>query len=511
MFFRRSFSMVGKAFVSGKHRSGISRLNFWLVGACVLLATAPGVRATEFLDFVKDPLSTAPPVLASGATLPGDSEPIICPPRVDLARPLALGDAVDMALCNNPQLMASWAAIKIQSGALGETRATYLPTLNGSASKLRNETKYPDASEFNSSDSGHTMYLGMSWRVFDFGGRSANNAAANNLLSAALASHDSALQKGLMATIGAYFDAMTAQAVLSAKTTAASLASETLAAVKRREAKGVVAMNDVLQSDAALAKARLEKHRAEGDFAKAVAVLVYNTGLSTGTALLMPPENGEINRETINELAQWIAEAQERHPEIVAARLQWEAAKAKVESVRSEGLPTVDLTGNFYQNGYPNQALQARKTNVSTLGVTLNIPLFEGFSRHYKIYGAEAMAEQKEAQSKDVEHQVLTELVKAHAEARSSLNNLQSSEDLLRATKAAVDSSERRYAKGVADILELLSVQSALTDAQQQRIRSLNEWRAARLRLFAAAGTLGRIMVTASSGSAYTQSSGRLP
>lgn len=88
----------------------------------------------------------------------------------------------------------------------------------------------------------------------------------------------------------------------------------------------------------------------------------------------MPPENGEINRETINELAQWIAEAQERHPEIVAARLQWEVAKAKVESVRSEGLPTVDLTGNFYQNGYPNQALQARKTNVSTLGVTLNIP-----------------------------------------------------------------------------------------------------------------------------------------
>ena len=159
MFFRRSFSMVGKVFVSGKHRSGISRLNFWLVGACVLLVTAPGVRATEFLDFVKDPLSTAPPVLASGATLPGDSEPIICPPRVDLARPLALGDAVDMALCNNPQLMASWAAIKIQSGALGEARATYLPTLNGSASKLRNETKYPDESGFNSSDSGHAMYL----------------------------------------------------------------------------------------------------------------------------------------------------------------------------------------------------------------------------------------------------------------------------------------------------------------------------------------------------------------
>ena len=100
MSFRRSFSMVGKAFVSGKRRRGLLRLNFLFVGACVLLATGSGVCATEFFDFVNDPLRTAPPVLASGAILPGDSEPIDCSPRVDLARPLALGDAVDLALCN---------------------------------------------------------------------------------------------------------------------------------------------------------------------------------------------------------------------------------------------------------------------------------------------------------------------------------------------------------------------------------------------------------------------------
>jgi outer membrane protein len=43
------------------------------------------------------------------------------------------------------------------------------------------------------------------------------------------------------------------------------------------------------------------------------------------------------------------------------------------------------------------------------------------------------------------------------------------------------------------DILEFLSTQSALSDAQQERIRSLAEWRSARLRLLAAAGMLGRI------------------
>ena len=75
------------------------------------------------------------------------------------------------------------------------------------------------------------------------------------------------------------------------------------------------------------------------------------------------------------------------------------------------------------------------------------------------------------------------------------MNNLRSSEALLNAAQAAVKSSEKRYAKGAADILELLNTQSALADAQQQRIRSLSEWRSARLRLFASAGLLGRKVI----------------
>lgn len=46
---------------------------------------------------------------------------------------------MDPALCNNPQLRASWAAIKQQAGAFGEARAAYLPTLNGSLNRTRDE------------------------------------------------------------------------------------------------------------------------------------------------------------------------------------------------------------------------------------------------------------------------------------------------------------------------------------------------------------------------------------
>ena len=92
----------------------------------------------------------------------------------------------------------------------------------------------------------------------------------------------------------------------------------------------------------------------------------------------------------------------------------------------------------------------------------------------------------------DTKQQVLMEVVKAHADASSSLSNLQASEDLLNAAKNSLAASQRRYEKGVADILELLTTQNALSDAQLERIRCQAEWRSARLRLLATTGIIGR-------------------
>lgn len=49
----------------------------------------------------------------------------------------------------------------------------------------------------------------------------------------------------------------------------------------------------------------------------------------------------------------------------------------------------------------------------------------------------------------------------------------------------------RKFDRGAADILEILSTQSALADAWLERIRCQADWRSARLRLVASAGGLG--------------------
>jgi outer membrane protein len=452
--------------------------------------------AIEFPYMLQDPLLTRPDVLNLGATLPGDGASLVCASQnlenKNFKDSLALEIAVDMALCHNPQVKAAWAAIKVQAGALGEARSAYVPTLNATVSKLRNDTRYTDGTFPDTSNSGKTKYANLTWRLFDFGTRSANLESANQLLAGALASHDAALQKVLTSVVGAYFDAMTAQATLKARAQAVDFATGTWQTTQRREARGVAAVSDTLQAAAAVAKAQLALSRAQGDAQKTRSVLMYAMGLPTNTSFILPDEHVSTQEVRVQDLAQWINDAQQKHPAIAAARAQLAASKAKIQSVQAEGLPTLDYTQNHYQNGYPNQGLSSTNSKVNTVGFTLNVPLFEGFARTYKVRGAQAQSEQSEAQLQDTELQILMEVVKAHADAQSSFENLQASQQLLSASEAAVLSSKKRYDKGAADILELLSTQSALADAQQERVRCLSDWRSSRLRLMSSAGLLGK-------------------
>lgn len=188
---------------------------FWrlLLLLLPLLVTSNVAQARDWVDVAStpfaDPLLVTPPQLNTGKVLPGDAEAYVCAnPNHDNSKLLSLSDAVDLALCNNPQVQSAWATIKVQAAQVGEARAAYLPTLNAGLSRL-NQTTTSRQSQFevNSEQTSDSRYATLTWRLLDFGGRDANRRSANMLLEAALASHDAALQKTLSAVIDAYFDA----------------------------------------------------------------------------------------------------------------------------------------------------------------------------------------------------------------------------------------------------------------------------------------------------------------
>jgi outer membrane protein len=425
---------------------------------------------------------------------PLDAAP--CPSAHAANEPLTLPAAVDLALCHNAQVHGAWAGIRLQAAGVGEARAAYLPTLNGGLSRVHDRTAYPGARTPSTTLDSNTGSLGLSWRLFDFGGRAAGQRSAEALLDAALANRDAVLQKTLAATVSAYFEAQTARASVQMRREYQELAQETVQATQRRARRGLGSHSDTLQATSALAKAALGASRADGDDRKARAVLVYTLGLPADAGVILDDDGdgaaADLRGGLQDELNAWLAKARERHPAILAAQAQLAAARERVAVARSEGRPSIDLTANFYQNGRPNQGLSPSSTRETLVGVSLNIPLFDGFARHYKVRGAQAQAEQKEAEAQEVRQQTLMDLVRTHAEAGTALANLAASQAWLDAAQEALASVRRKFGLGAADILEMLATQSALLEAQQERIRCQAEWRSARLRLLASAGILGR-------------------
>ncbi|MDN2700688.1 TolC family protein [Janthinobacterium sp. SUN100] len=455
------------------------------------------------------PAQAQQPVEPAAAPCPSSWES-----EVQLTLPLTLPAAVDLALCRNAQVHGAWAGIRLQAAGVGEARAAYLPTLNGSLSRVHDRTAYPGARTASSSLDSNTGSLSLSWRLFDFGGRAAGQRSAQALLDAALANRDAVLQKTLAATVSAYFDAQTARASVQMRQAYEALARETVQATQRRAQRGLGSHSDTLQATSALAKAALGASRADGDERKARAVLVYTLGLPAGTAVLVDDDGdgagARLNAGLRDDLSAWLAQARERHPAIVAAQAQLAAARERVAVARSEGRPSIDLTANLYQNGRPNQGLSPASTRETLVGISLNIPLFDGFARHYKVRGAQAQAEQREAEAQEVRQQTLMDLVRTHAEASTALANLSAAQTWLDAAQDALASVQRKFGLGAADILEMLNTQSALLEAQQERIRCQAEWRSARLRLLASAGMLGRADIAQEGGASGGTGGGKL-
>lgn len=269
------------------------------------------------------------------------------------------------------------------------------------------------------------------------------------------------------------------------------MAGAMLETITRREQRGAAARTDTLQAATALARASLERSRAEGAYRKSLAVLVSVLGMPGATRLTLADDLSDANDAVRGELDGWLAEAQDRHPALLAARSQLVSARENIVTTRSEGLPTLDFNGALYRNGRPNQGVM-QNTQETVVGVTLTIPLFDGFSRTYKVRGAQAQVAQKEADLRELEQQVLMEVVKAHADASAALANLAASKSLLDAAEQARDSVQRKYDRDAADVRDLLGTQGSVDEAQQERLRCLADWRSARLRLLAVAGRMGR-------------------
>jgi outer membrane protein len=190
----------------------------------------------------------------------------------------------------------------------------------------------------------------------------------------------------------------------------------------------------------------------------------------------LPLNNISENTQTL------IALALRDRPDLSASRAAVYQSKAELKKAESALWPKLSATGNAGWSGSTAASADSdyfdSGGNISSSGtsfyggLSLEIPLFEGFSLRNNIRAAKARLKATRADLRQKEESVISDVWTAFYNMQTAAQQVESSETLLTSSKESFQVSLARYRAGVADIVELLNAQSTLTSARTQRVQA---------------------------------------
>lgn len=438
-----------------------------------------------------DPFGLLPPVAAAPCAETGQAA-------------LGLAEVVESALCRNPQTREVWANARFQAAQVGVAQAAYLPGVNATLSAGRERTNLAAS---DSPANRASVELALSYLLYDFGARAAALENARQLFAAAVASRDSMVQAVFHGAVQAYYQVQAARAALQAAIQSERANEESFRAAQARYGVGGATPADQLQARTAYSQASLVRIQAEGALRVAEGGLAAFIGRDADQAVplapaatLAPASAGE------QDVTGLIALARQRRPDLRAAEARVQAARAGAAAAVAGGKPSLSLG----VSGANSQSGGDASVNSAFLGLTLSVPIFSGYATTYRVRAAEAQVEASTAQRDRLDLQVALDVWNAHHNLLTSAQSLRSSADLL----ASAEQSERvalgRYKAGVGSILDVLTAQSALAGARQQRVQAEFNWNLARATLALAVGNLdlGLLQGPSGAGAPATDPSG---
>ena len=474
---------------------------FYMVIAISATSDHPPAAQNTGSHFYFDPLLTTPKKLTDtpAQKLPNDQHAATCAdtPINTQIDGLTLMQAVTLALCHNTQSRQAWISAQTYAARVGIARSAYFPSITASTGRARTEQKTVSSNNLWDGTTidkftSNKKNISLNAVLFDFGARMANVEEAQQMLIAAMANQDAVLQKVFQETVQVYDNALIAQANFYTSQTAKQDAEKILKSTQALKAHGVGDPTDIFNAQANLARTSRDEIKAKNTTTIAMGVLANMMGLDARAAFSLAPfQQRGLPDESMRQAQLLMHEAKDIHPSITQARAELSAAQAKVKSVTASGLPSLSVYAGRYINGQPNAQTTSLQSYETVYGMTVSIPLFEGFERVYKIKEARALAAARKISLEDAELKVNMDIWRCFQELKTAYSDLIATDMVLRGADIVVKATAARYQRGASDVTEWIRARAALYSAEQDHTRAKADWRTNYLKFLASLGKVG--------------------
>lgn len=418
----------------------------------------------------------APAVLGAQAERPG----------------VRLAEAVRLAEQVQPSMVQARTGVDNAQARLRATTGAFLPNLSISSSGSSSFSQGPSrvdptgqviTGDATTSSVGTT--ISSSIDLFTGFRRGADRRAAISQHTAADATLRNASFQQKLATTTQFYDALAAEQLLQVREASVRRAEQQLNVAINRLQAGAATLSDSLRSLVTLGQARLQLITAETQLANAEANLGRLIGRE-GRVRALADSSLFQQVPPVLDTAGLRQEALENAPTVQVATANTHAAQALLSVAKAAYWPSLNLGGSnsFNASGRNDyQVFQSRSISLS-----LSWQVFNRFSREQNIQLQLSSLDVAEANQGEARRQVMANLTVRLAELQSAALRLEITQTSVVAATEDLRVQQERYRLGLATIVDILTAQEALNQAEVDGVNARFDYLRAKAQIEALIG-----------------------
>lgn len=401
---------------------------------------------------------------------------------------LTLSTAVSLALQYHPSLRTATANVQSSEASLTLARSAYFPVLavTGTATRTGGafvfNPQFPPRVQYYNN---YSSVLSLQQTIYDFGKTSGRVSGAEDLLDASAFNYQSSRMNVVANTEIAYYAVLEAQRVVAVNL---ETLAQTEAHLKEAEAYykvGTRPQFDVTTAQVNVANANVSLITARNQLRIARLQLENSMGVHSNVpyelsdSLAVPVFSMSLDSvKTI---------ALSTRQDILSARAVVQGSQSLVSAATSLHLPTLSLAGTWNWTGF-DFPLQERWN----AGVTLSLPVFQGFGISAQVDQAHANLEASRANLSLTTENALLDVEQQYLSLKEASDRIRATAKLVGQAEENLKIAEGRYNFGVGSAIEITDAQVTLASARLNNIQALFDYNSSLIRLKRAMGVLER-------------------
>lgn len=402
-----------------------------------------------------------------------------------------LMDVYRDALSQDPVYASARYGYDAGKEAYPQARAGILPSISLAAGVNRNHraTEGLPTLDYNA----HSYSLSLSQPLFRMQNWIAVDQAGMQVKQAEAVFAD-ASQSLIVRTAQAYFDVLLAQDNVSLSGAQKKAISEQLAQAKRNFEVGTATITDTYEAQAKYDLAVAKEISDLNDLQIKNRALQQLIG-KLPASLAPLRDNPRLALPEPAEMEQWVKAAEEASPVVAQLRLAYEIAVKEIDRNQGGHMPTVDLIGSYGNGNSPlTNATGAFAGMIDTksaaIGLSLNIPLFQGGGTQSRIRQALANKERAAQDLENTKRTVAQNVRQSYLGVTNGVLQVKALEAALVSNKSSLDATVLGKEVGVRTNVDVLNAQQQLFQAQRDLQQARYATILSQLRLKSAAGRL---------------------